>query len=216
LCALGILQEENAEGSKGKSLLSESIWGSIILKMAYQRDAKLQNLARKAGLADDTANLAIFSITGGVLAQGILSETTLNPPKPPLSDSYLPGSIGLGTTGLLTLGIGAQSMLHWKIRREVKARQQQLAKEVESILDHMEYSETECPEAQKQLATLIGDRAARECEKLWRSSHLVASIPGTELDPENSTSGTTIGTDHTLSIPATTISARLETESETP
>jgi hypothetical protein len=213
LCALGMLQEDTTEGRKGGTLLSQSIWGNIILKMAYKRDAKLQILSKKAGLTDDATNLAIFCVAGGVLSQVIINQSTLNPP-PPQSDSYLPGSIGLGFNGLTNIVFGAQNFMHWTLRKKVAARQRELAQQVESILHHMEYSETECPEAQKQLALLIGDRAARECEKLWRSSHLMASLPDTDMESEN---GTVIGAaDLATPEPAITISTRLENSVDNP
>ena len=41
LCPLGMMQETETT-TKSKTLLSDSLWGSIILKMAYQRDAQLR------------------------------------------------------------------------------------------------------------------------------------------------------------------------------
>src|SRR5271170_5434847 len=116
LCALGMLQE-TSESSKSKSLLSESIWGSIILKMAYKRDQRLQKLSRRMGSGYEVANLNIFAVSGGTLAQNIISQTTLNPPEGQ-SDSYLPGSLGLGMTSLLTLGFGGQTVWRLAIQRK--------------------------------------------------------------------------------------------------
>lgn len=205
LCALGILQEDTAEHGKNKSLLSESIWGNIILKIAYKRDAKLQSLSKKMGWTDDATNLGVIAVSGGVLSQVVVNQATLNPPDGQ-SDSYLPGAVGLGFTGLTTVVIGGQNILHWAIRKKMIARQREITKAVESVLEHMEYSETECPEAQKQLAELIGDRAARDCEKLWRSSHVMASLPGTEMEPGN---GTVIGAQPAFTAPETTVSISL-------
>jgi hypothetical protein len=40
---------------------------------------------------------------------------------------------------------------------------------------HLEFSETNCPDAQSQLGEIIGARAASDCIQLWRSSHATAS-----------------------------------------
>jgi len=208
-CALGMMQEDS-EVNRTSSLLSESVWGNMILRMAYKRDERLQKLSKKLGTGYDLANLTIFGIAGGTLAQNIISQATLNPP-PPQFDSYLPGSLGLGMSSLLTVNFGAISLWRFAIQRKVRVRQLEIIKVVESVLQHMEYSETECPEAQKQLAELIGDRAARECEKLWRTSHVMASLPGTELEPPSG--GTTIGVIPSVSVPDTTVSVRSQTVS---
>jgi hypothetical protein len=205
LCAIGMLQEDTAESGKNKSLLSESIWGNIILKMAYKRDAKLQALASKIGLADNVTNLGVLAVSGGVLSQVVVNQATLNPPAGQ-SDSYLPGSVGLGFSGLTNVVFAGQNIFHWAVRKKIIARQREITKAVESVLEHMEYSETECPEAQKQLAELIGERAARDCEKLWRSSHVMASLPGTEMGTEN---GTVIGAQPAVTAPETTVSISL-------
>jgi hypothetical protein len=205
LCALGMLQEDTAESGKNKSLLSESIWGNIILKMAYKRDAKIQSLSKKMGLTDSATNLGVLAVSGGVLSQVVVNQATLNPPAGQL-DSYLPGSVGLGFDGLTNVVFAGQNILHWAIHKKIIARQREITKAVESVLEHMEYSETECPEAQKQLAELIGERAARDCEKLWRSSHVMASLPGTDMEPEN---GTVIGSQPAVTAPETTVSISL-------
>jgi len=216
LCALGILQEDIAEGGKTRSLLSESIWGNIILKMAYKRDAKLQGLGKKIGLTDDVTNLGIFCIAGGVLSQVIVNEGTLNPP-PPQFDSYLPGSIGLGFSGLTNVVFAGQNVIHWTLKKKIRARQKVLTQEVEAVLHHMEFSETECPEAQKQLAELIGDQAARECEKLWRSSHVMASLPS---NPNNKLApkigATPSADDRTNPLPANSLSVNLQAQPGAP
>lgn len=47
---------------------------------------------------------------------------------------------------------------------------------MESILNHLEHSEAACPDAQIDLADIVGERAASDCIKLWQSSHTTAAL----------------------------------------
>jgi hypothetical protein len=177
--------EDTESGGTARGLLSDSIWGSIILKMAYQRDPVLLKLTKyKRGLSGLTGG-SVATAIGGTFAQGIVSVSTLNPP-PGQKDSYLPGSLGLGWSGLVNVAFNAGVVVNWRLSRKIKARQLVVKNRVESILNHLENSEAACPHAQSDLAELIGERAALDCIKLWQSSHAtVASSADKTLSQGN-------------------------------
>src|SRR5208282_981478 len=100
----------------------------------------------------------------------------LNPPNG-MPDSYAPGTVGVALEAATNIALWAQLGINTGIRKKVRARQQAIREKVEAILQHLEFSETNCPDAQKQLAEIIGEKASGECMDLWRSSHSLASIP---------------------------------------
>jgi hypothetical protein len=157
---------------KGKEspLLSNSIWGNIILKMAYERDPELQKLRHKKSATDIGTSSALAAAAAGTLPQTTVSIVTLNPPDG-VPDSYIPGTIGLALEGATNLALWTRVGINASLHKKTKARQLAIRQRVESVLQHLEFSGANCPEAQKQLADIIGENAANECIDLWRSSH---------------------------------------------
>jgi hypothetical protein len=174
VCPIAMMETNNTTGKTG-SLLSDSIWGNLILKMAYQRDEKLQKLSKNLNGANAATTYAIAGVAGGTMAQNVVSMCALNPPVG-IEDSYVPGSIGLGLDGATNIAFGARMLLNYRARKKIQARKLVIREQVEAILHHLEYSQTNCPQSQKELAQIIGERAARDCIQLWQSSHVTAAL----------------------------------------
>ena len=175
LCPLTMV-DEGTYKTDSHSLLSNSIWGTMILKMAYDRDPELQKLrGLTKGVNVGTAG-TLAAAAAGTLPQGTIAIATLNPPDG-IPDSYAPGIVGLALIGATNMALWTRFGLNGGLRRKIRARQLAISQRVESILHHLEFSETNCPDAQKELAEIIGERAASECIVLWCSSHAVASVP---------------------------------------
>jgi len=170
VCQLAVTDESGSVPEQ--SLLSNSIWGNMILKMAYQRDPEVQRLSRKLKLTGSGTGAALATVAGGTIAQGAVSMGTLNPPEP-LFDSYAPGIIGLSLSSSVLMIFTGSPLLTHHYRKQMKARQLAIRQQVEEILGHLEFSQTKCAEAQKDLTALVGERGARECIELWQSSHQV-------------------------------------------
>ena len=173
-CPLVMMESESGGGVKSSSL-TDSIWGNMILKMAYQRDPEIQKIAGRLKILNFGTYNALTAIAGGTLAQGVVSMACLNPPAG-IEDSCVPGSIGLTLDGLTNIVFTGQAVGTFGYRKKMKARQRKIKERVEALLNHLEFSETKCSEAQSELAELIGDRAAQECLQLWQSSHVTAAI----------------------------------------
>jgi len=171
LCSVSLI--DDSMRGKGGSTLTDSIWGNMILKIAYGRDQQLQKYRKKLRLGDNITTGSLFGIAGGTLAQTICSTATLNPPAG-MTDSYAPGLIGLSLDVAANVTFGSRAFLNYKLKKEMRARQIFVKNQVEKILVHLENSETKCPDAQGDLSKIIGDRAAGECIQLWQSSHEVA------------------------------------------
>ncbi len=171
--------ESEAQSRKNSAIMTDSLWGNLILQMAYQRDEKIKKLSKRLGLVNLGTMVAVSAIAGGALAQGIDSLYMLNPSDGHL-DSYTPGIIGVSLSGATLLTFGTKIALTYKYQRQLKARQKELKQQVEKLLNHLEYSDSKCDEARKELTDLIGERATREFMQIWQSSHAVAAKPSNQ------------------------------------
>ena len=187
VCPLALVDPSKSDSS----VLTESIWGNIILKMAYQRDPQLQKLSSHYGIASATSVDALTCVAVGTLGQNVSSLAALNPPTG-IEDSYGPGTVGLSLDVVTNVVFGARAAASYHYHKKIKQRQLVVRQHVEQILQHLEYSKTDCSEAQADLAALIGERASKECLQLWQSSHL-ATVP--EQTPLTDASKSSIGGD---------------------
>jgi hypothetical protein len=169
---------------KYELLITDSLWGNLILDMAYQRDPELRKIAKRLNIVNFGTMAAITGIAGGTLAQGIIALSVLNPPPPKL-DSYQPGAIGVGMSGLTIVTFMGRAVFNNVLSKKMRERQLAIKHKVESILTQLEATHGENPEAQTDLIALIGERATNEWLQLWRSSNVVATmkLPNISLTP---------------------------------
>src|SRR5580700_5523244 len=69
ICPLVMLKLDNNDGQASTSILSNSIWGNIILKLAYKRDEKLQKLAKKLNMVSLGTVNSFLLVSGDTLGQ---------------------------------------------------------------------------------------------------------------------------------------------------
>jgi hypothetical protein len=169
---------------KNELLITDSLWGNLILDMAYQRDPQLRKIAKRLNIVNFGTMAAITGIAGGTLAQGVIALSVLNPP-PPRSDSYLPGAIGVGMSGLTIVTFAGRTVINHVLSKNMRERQLSIKHQVESILAQIESTHGENAEAQSELVALIGERATNEWLQLWRSSNVIATmkLPKISLTP---------------------------------
>ncbi len=158
---------------KDRSPLTDSLWGNLILELAYQRDPELQKIGKKLNLVSLGTLGAIGGIAGGTLAQGISAIYVINP-SPGRQDSYAPLILGTALSSATLAVFAARILLNHKLAKQTSNRQFALKAQVESILAHMESSGAKCDAAKKELTGLIGERACREWIDLYQSSHQLA------------------------------------------
>lgn len=163
------------DARRKKSLLTDSLWGNLILELAYDRDPMLGKLARRVRLMNFGTRAAVFGIAGGTLAQGISALYVLNPPdgKP---DSYAPLNIGVALSGATMALMAARVLFGHRLAKRIKNRQLSIRDRVERVLAHLESSHGRCSKARSQLEEIIGKRACNEWLQLWRSSHRLADV----------------------------------------
>jgi hypothetical protein len=158
---------------KDNSLLTDSLWGNLILEMAYERDKELSGLLRRVNLLNFTTLGCISGIAGGTLAQGITALYVLNP-QPGHEDSYVPGALGVALSAATICTFGARLYFGHRFQKHIHDRQMALKKEVMDVLDQVEGSDGTSTEAVAHLETLVGKRASKEWLQMWRSSHQFA------------------------------------------
>jgi hypothetical protein len=168
-----VLLMGSASQKKNRSLLTDSLWGNLILELAYQRDKELAKLAKRMNIVNLGTNASIGSIAVGTLGQGVAALSTLNPPTGH-EDSYGPGILGTTLSTVTIMTFVARMYFNHKMQKDVQDRQIAIRTQVESVLNHLERSDSKCPDAQKNLTDLIGERASREWLQLWQSSHQLA------------------------------------------
>lgn len=172
-----VLMAADKHKGNSASVLTDSLWGNLILELAYQRDPELQKIARRLKLVNLGTTLAISGIAGGTLAQGISALYVINPPAG-VPDSYAPLELGVALSSATILAFIARTYCNHNLEHHIVLRQLEIKARVESVLSHMEHCQAACPEARKQLIELVGERACREWVQLWQSSHQVAmSVP---------------------------------------
>jgi hypothetical protein len=170
---------------KNEPLITDSLWGNLILDMAYQRDPEIKKTMKQLNLVNLGTMGAISAIAGGTLAQGIITLATLNPPEP-LHDSYLPGALGIGFSGITLVTFASRAAINHCLVKKMRVRQLAIKHQVETILTQFESSRGDNAGAQADLTTLIGERATKEWVQLWRSSNVLATVkqPNISLVPQ--------------------------------
>ncbi len=195
-CELGPVQllEETSGSSKLKGVVSESLWGNLILNMAYQRDKELQKLVKRQSLANLLTLGAVAGVSGLAIAQNVTTLSTLGGAAHAHadgggdegassgghdeghSDSPAPGIIGLVASGTTIGALLGQIYINHRYKKKVKARQMFIRQQVDEILGQLD-SGLEEGDTQQKLVQLIGKRATREFMQLWQSSHVIAGKP---------------------------------------
>lgn len=176
ISAIAAAGSTTGKKSKRELLITDSLWGNLILDLAYQRDDRLHALAKQMGFVNAGTTFAIAGIAGGTLAQGIIALSVINPPAGQ-SDSYLPGAIGTGMSGLTLIALGARTGASHVLTKQIRKRQLEIKHQVESVLAQIEQTGGDSPTARTELISLIGERASNEWLQLWRSSNKLAMSP---------------------------------------
>ncbi len=159
---------------KFELLITDSLWGNLILDMAYQRDPQIRKIYKRFGLVNMGTMAAVAGIAGGTLAQGVIALATLNPQQG--NDTYLPGAIGVGMSGLTICTFVGRAAINHHLANCLRKRQLEIKHEVEAVLAQIEKDNGQSGDSKDHLVALIGDRAANEWLQLWTASNAVASL----------------------------------------
>lgn len=169
--------------------VTDSLWGNLLLSMAYRRDAELQKLVKRMGVSNNLFLASIAGVSGLGLAQSITGLATLNNHQASGSqhshgghghdhssgatshqESLAPSIMGVIGSGATLMTIGAHVYFEHRYKKKIKTRQQAINHEILQILNALEGG-TNFELVQPKLTSLVGERASREFLQLWRVTH---------------------------------------------
>lgn len=180
---LGVLN-----GRVSKKSYSDSLWGNMLLGMAYARDPELQKLERRLGQVNTLTMLSVFGVSGLSLAQNIhaFNQTTepqsidVTPAHHPGGHDHVhipaekidrtPSTIGMIGSGVTLGALGLRAVFGKVYATKMMNRQVEIRKNIDSILERLEQG-VAIASVQPDLNTLIGERAGSEFLMLWRAIH---------------------------------------------
>ncbi len=159
--------------------VTDSLWGNLLLSMAYRRDAELKHLVKKMGVSNNLFLASIAGVSGLGLAQSVTGLATLNRAESLGDEAHGGGGhreskgasiMGVVGSGVTLLSIGTHVYLEHRYKKQIKARQQIINHQVLHVLEALESGgNTEL--VQPQLVSLVGGRATGEFLQLWRAAH---------------------------------------------
>lgn len=146
--------------------VTNSLWGNLLLNMAYQQDKQLQNWMKALHRVDAFTMGSVTAISALGLTQSIYGYRTLQVephPKPP-------GVLGLinasGSLGSLLVRLG---MNHHYGKRIAK-RQAEISTQVQNVLAQLKDG-APFANVQPALTTLVGEEATEEFSEIWHVTH---------------------------------------------
>lgn len=171
------------QGQAVKSVMSTSLWGNMLLSMAYPMDPELQRLVSKMGRVNALTLLSITGVSGLGLAQSVYA---LNQNKPQHldveehggdhgtvtvpADSRVPATLGIVGSGVTLATLGLNAVLSKHYSRKLTQRQLIIKEKVDRILIQLKAQETNA-QTRQDLVTLVGEEATDEFLQLWQATH---------------------------------------------
>ncbi len=159
------------------SAMTDSLWGNLILSMAFQRDPEIQAISRKLGHVNTLTLASVAAISGLGLAQGITTLHTLNDDP----HKKYPVILGLVGAGASVFSIGATIILSHRYQKELNDRELVIKNQVMTIINDFEGGEPTALD-KTALKGLIGERATNEFMGIWQADHprSSATTPSTQ------------------------------------
>jgi hypothetical protein len=165
-----------------KTAMSSSLWGNMLLSMAYQLDPEIQRIATKIGRVNALSMLSITGISGLGLAQSIYAYRQIEPKTYDVSEHdgghghvHIPEeSRTISTMGIIgsgaTLATLAHTVMSKHYARKLTQRQLAIKDRVEQALFELKAGQG-IEHAHQELIALVGEVATEEFMGLWQATH---------------------------------------------
>lgn len=163
-----------ARTKRKRTIITDSLWGNLILEFAYDNDPTLRELGTATRLMNMATSFGLGAIAGGTLFQGIYIMSALNPGGNH-QISYVPGITGIVLSSATLATIFSRQVLGHELTHSIRKRQFALADKVENLLGRLEDSHCTDPKATSELTALIGQRPAIEWMQMWRATHKLST-----------------------------------------
>jgi hypothetical protein len=168
--------------------LSDSLWGNLLLSMAYQRDPEIRSIMRRLNGVNALTMLSVAGVSGLGLAQSIVSYREIKPLTVDVTPPHHPGGsdhvhfpqadrtpsiLGIVGSGVTIGTLGIRTVANKYYARRLQKRQRVIQQAMEDILASLESKPVDA-QVEQQLITYVGPRAAREFLQLWKTVHPVS------------------------------------------
>lgn len=167
-CAIVQSATSATDTPRSASVLSNSLWGNLILSMAYERDPEIQRLVKKLGFLNGTTLVGALGLSGLSLGQGIVGLNVINPSSG--IDSVVPDVLGIVAGGSAMGLLGLRALAGHRYSKRLKARQVLIKANVDKLLLQLKTTGDE-QAAKPELTALIGSEATGEFFELWTATH---------------------------------------------
>jgi hypothetical protein len=160
-----------AKKNRGPAVISDSLWGNLMLEIAFNRDPVLEKYGVMVKLMNFAVMSAVYGVSGGTLLQTCYAVPAINQPAPH-QDSSVPGIVGIVNSSVAVVSGASRLVIGYELSSHIRKRQMQIRDQLEAILAKLEDSHCEDATSLAQLKDLIGERASGEWVQIWRNVHL--------------------------------------------
>lgn len=168
-----------------KVVASNSLWGTLLLQMAIQRDHEIQRLNKKLGRVGKLTLWSVAGISGLGLAQSVSAYNEIKPRSYDITEAHhegghdhvhieeankTPATLGIIGSSATIATLGVSAVMNHRYSKKMTTRQEELKAEVERIIHHLKSGGP--PEAiEADLISLVGEEASQEFLELWGVTH---------------------------------------------
>lgn len=175
-------------GHASRKSYSDSLWGNMLLNMAFARDEELQHFGRRLGQINALTMMTVMGVSGLGLAQNIYAHNHTSEPVtvdvtpahhpggedhvhiPGEKPNKIPTTMGIIGSGVTLGALGVRAVAGKAYTTKIVNRQTKIRDHVDSILDRLEQG-VPGEAVQGELVSLVGQRASSEFLLLWKAVH---------------------------------------------
>ena len=164
--AASAILSATAKKAAPQNPVSTSLWGNLLLNMAYQQDTQLQKWMKTMGRVDNFTLLSVAAISSLGVAQSIDTLATLQQDPHPVHPVVL-GLVGTGTSiGSLAVRLAVNH--HYS--KLIAKRQSMIQDQIRGILAQLKEG-IPFAHIQDALSSLVGTEATQEFSEIWQATH---------------------------------------------
>lgn len=155
----------------GPAVISDSLWGNLMLEIAINRDPVLDKYGVMVKLMNIGVMTGLYAVAMGTVYQTIYATASMNPPAPHL-DSTAPGIAGIVFSGVAVITGASKFIIGHELSSHIQKREIWIRDTLDSATTKLAASHCEDAAALQQLKDLIGERASGEWVQIWRATHM--------------------------------------------
>lgn len=151
--------------------IERSLWESLLLEFAIERDPEMYKLMRKE------TNVKTYALWNVAILNGFSAGQSIPFLAAPNATLFARQVLGVVTSGLALMGTGIQAWLTRNYRRQEKRSIENLRTKIHDVVERLRSGEN--PEIVRlELDELVGAQASQEFIRIWQAAY----PPGTPPD----------------------------------